>query len=541
MLTEHLPRILLVEDEPHVHNTLLRRLANDGYSVTLATSYLEARRILVTNTIHVAVIDLCLDTADETNLDGVRLLEDINTLGLRDIMPCIVTTAYGTVPLVLKSMDLGVARFIPKQPGSYINELRRTIREQFDNVIKIRFDIDYIGDSHALIEQGAREIHEAEADWPAPEFLIPQIYDLLGKIFYRARQLWVKNKVKGLSGSIVLEVHPTWETGLGQSWIVKIGRRDKTREEEQNYQEHVEHHLPRNHATQLDACYARHLGGLLYTLADTEAVDTMSFETFFLDADRPPSDVTRALRRLFRETCRLWYQNHSALDNVSLRDLYYEAFNLAHQADRLFNEVRRLRPGLDEHAPTLHFDSLDIDLPNPLHWLSNGNATVLPVRKCITHGDLNAKNILMNQTGDCWLIDFYRTYRSHILRDFVVLETDLKFRLMPTLTPSAFLEIEQTLARLEHPQDGIALDADLPVYAQKAAVVIVDLRAEAWRLLDTTKEAWQIQREYLISLLMATLNVLRLRHFKEEPELQPRRELALLSAAVICDQLQRLH
>jgi len=50
--------------------------------------------------------------------------------------------------------------------------------------------------------------------------------------------------------------------------------------------------------------------------------------------------------------------------------------------------------------------------------------------------------------------------------------------------------------------------------------------------------ASHIQREYLTGLLLGTLNFLRLRHYKEMPELQPRRELALLSAAMICQHLQ---
>ena len=72
------------------------------------------------------------------------------------------------------------------------------------------------------------------------------------------------------------------------------------------------------------------------------------------------------------------------------------------------------------------------------------------------------------------------------------------------------------------------------------ADVIAALRAEAWRLLESIHGPHMrgIQREYLISLLMATLNVIRLRHFREDPVLQPRRELALLSAALICRQLQ---
>jgi hypothetical protein len=145
----------------------------------------------------------------------------------------------------------------------------------------------------------------------------------------------------------------------------------------------------------------------------------------------------------------------------------------------------------------------------------------------------------MNNTGDCWLIDFYRTSQSHILRDFVELETDIKFRLLDYLPPLEFCQFEQLLIQLEHPQPQVELPPELPDSVHKAAQVISGLRAEAWNLLGTTqRDPRLIQREYLTSLLMSTLNILRLRHFKHDPALQPRRELALLSAALICQHLQ---
>jgi len=67
-----------------------------------------------------------------------------------------------------------------------------------------------------------------------------------------------------------LEAHPTWQAGIGQPMIVKIGRNDKIHTEEDNYRRHVEYFLPTRRATQLNAAYTQHLGGLLYTLVEAE-------------------------------------------------------------------------------------------------------------------------------------------------------------------------------------------------------------------------------------------------------------------------------
>jgi CheY-like chemotaxis protein len=533
---KRMPHILLVEDEDQVYLTLQRRLANEGYHVTLATTYEAAVEQLRSAHFHLAIFDVRLVAADESDQSGLRLLEELDQLGLRDVLPCIIMTAYGTMPMALHALqDLSAARFIPKEPY-YITKLLDAIREVLGEY-EISFNLEYLYHTQQAIEQGAEYIWAHEPDWPVPDRLVPEIEDLLGSLFYGARQLWIRRNYRGLSGSFVLEAHSTWAEGVGQSKIVKIGRHDKTRTEQLNYQHHVEPYLPAQHATQLNSAYTRHLGALLYTLFGVEAEDTVDFETYY--QRHAPAEILLSLRRLFNGTCQRWYQNRIPPGYENLRDLYFDTFNLRHQPARLFNEIRSIRPDYQQNARTIAFPELDLELPNPLHWLDNDAATVMPVCRSITHGDLHAGNILMNNAGDCWLIDFYRTEQSHILRDFVELETDIKFRLLEHLPVQEFCQFEEVLVGLEHPQQLFTLPSELSAGTQKAAHVIIGLRAEAWGLLETTqRDPRLIQREYLTSLLMGTLNILRLRHFKQDPGLQPRREWALLSAAMMCQLLQ---
>ncbi len=537
-MTSHSPQphILLVEDEAHVHKTLLRRLEAENYQVTLATTYAQARELLAAEHFHIAILDVNLDSADEVDRSGYQLLKEIAALDLAGVMPCIIVTAYGTMSMAVEALKhLGAEDFIDKKPG-YISLLLDAIREALGKH-KLYFGLQYVADTHQKIEQGAHFIRSEETGWPAPDRLIPQIEDVLGKLFYGAKRLWINHTYAGLSGSFVLEAHPTWPTGLGQSMIVKIVRRAKARTEEENYQRYVEHFLPSRHATHLNSAYTRHLGGLLYTFVEMEAEDAVTFGAYY--RSHTPEQISDALHRLFTHTCRLWYQGRTPPDNESLRDLYLEAFNLSSQPDRLAREIASLRPEYAPGDPTISFLSPNVMLPNPLHWLARDEATVMPVCRSITHGDLQADNILMNDAGDCWLIDYYRTCPSHILRDFIELETDIKFRLLDDVPPEEFASLEVTLIELQHPIQALALPGSLPETAQKAAQVIAGLRAEAWRLLDAIQPNVRlIQREYLTGLLLGTLNILRLRHFKEDPALQPRRELALLSAAMICQHLQ---
>jgi protein-tyrosine phosphatase len=43
------------------------------------------------------------------------------------------------------------------------------------------------------------------------------------------------------------------------------------------------------------------------------------------------------------------------------------------------------------------------------------------------HGDLNGANILLDEPGNVWLIDFFHAHRGHVLRDLIKLENDLLY------------------------------------------------------------------------------------------------------------------
>ena len=448
------PRLLLVEDQPIIYETLQRRLEEQQYRVTLATTYEAAYHSLTTEHFHLAIIDLRLNAADENDLSGMRLLQDVERLNLRGIMPCLIITAYGTIELVIEALqDLGVEKFIEKRPG-YIAKLLAAIPAALEKY-KLNFGLEFAAGTSQKIEQGASFIHANDPGWPPVSQLAPQIEDILSQLFDGAQQLWIDRTYEGLSGSFVVRVLPTWASGPGQSRIVKIGRRDKIDKESRYYHDYVEHHLAGRYAVRLNAAYARHLGGLLYPFVDAEDKRTITFADLY--RQQPPGRINAALQQLFRETCQPWYQNRT-FGYQSLRDLYWESFDLTRQPERLPREIATVLPGYDQHAPTLTLsgtltgedDDPPLTLPNPLYWLAQDANVIMPVCCAITHGDLHADNILIND-DDCWLIDFYRTYPSHILRDFVELETDIKYRLSGELVPADFLALEQALIKLEHP------------------------------------------------------------------------------------------
>ena len=129
---------------------------------------------------------------------------------------------------------------------------------------------------------------------------------------------------------------------------------------------------------------------------------------------------------------------------------------------------------------------------NPVWWLRQyRDGFVLSVHQCITHGDLTGRNIMVDETGKCWLIDFYRTYRSHILRDFVVLETDILYRLLPLLSMIDFLKMQDVLMEADRMGMMPTLPSGMSSEVQKAIHVVFTLRQMAHefaRSLSSTPE-----------------------------------------------------
>ncbi|MCP4417201.1 MAG: response regulator [Chloroflexi bacterium] len=525
----HQYRILLVEDDEDAYDPIMRWLKEENYFVRLATSYIEAKLALATDHFHLAIFDIRLADDEPENTEGLQLLEDVEQMQLKDVMPCIVITAHQEYSL--KAWELKAATLIVKESG-YLRKLINTVKELQVEKTRINFDLDYVSNSLNVLDEVAKDVNWSMAERPSSKLLAPQVRDLFGKLFVDAHSLYVSKLKPGLTGAAVVRVQPTWNGGLGRSYVAKIGRCDKVETESRNYLANVKHFLPANSVAQADVRYSRHLGALLYTFAENEGVALKEFDEYY--QRNQPDIIIESLRKLFKQTYSYWFANPERV-LVDVPSLYYKAFQLDRK--KLIGRIQIVLPKFDPDANCIQLTPDKEPVLNPIAWLdAHQQECVIQVHKCITHGDLTGRNMMVDDSGKCWLIDFYRTHKSHILRDFVILETDIKYRLMSLLSLTDFLHFEEALLEADRQVQPPILPPSFSKDARKAAEVIFALRQLAHRFAKgfntQTNEA---RKEYLLSQLMGTLNVVRLRHISESRKLQ-----AMHSAVMMCEELDGL-
>ncbi len=306
--------------------------------------------------------------------------------------------------------------------------------------------------------------------------------------------------------------------------VTKIGTRERIEREVENYTNCVEGRLRQDRQARLEG-YAVlwHIGAVAYTFLGASPDELQSFRHYYTRND--PASILNVLRVLFTHTCQNWYGDQSSVETKTLYDYYNEALDLDEHIGRF-----------DQTQYRLGFPGLPDELPNPALWvLREGREMTFPeLRRCISHGDLHSDNFFVDHGNMVWLIDFEQTGLTHIFRDFVELEADIKLRLVqypPEGDLAALAALErallsgQTLTGMLLPTPEVSLDPNL----YKAFQVISGIRHLAAIATGVNR-----LQEYSLALLYETLFMATQHRLRDVIK-----ERARLSAALIVERMTR--
>jgi|GEM_PF-3385325 len=527
-------RILVVDNDAGVRKTIKEVLHVSGYQVYVAEGSGEAliknaRQLLVDSRCHLAILDLRLiNDNDPEDWSGFALASDISKQ--YPWVSCMFLTGYGSFDLARRALAQNIAVDVARKDSSF-NEIFRTVDQVFSK-IRCRWD---------------QELEPSNPEWdellaplkeqiPNQEIAQSEFVEVLGRLFPEADKLHLRklsdyeSAPSVTSGhSILLRVAAHQNGRWLEDVAVKIGSHDAIQREIVNYDHFVHNQIGDYRYTfRQSSASTWYLGGIVYALIGAEIDNTLTLQEYYRNtSDADYKSLDTVLNTLFSRLFRRWYAEPKTV-HINISSEYTTALGL--NDDRL----ARLKNWGDD--PEIQFAGISTPLPNPLVWIQRyGRNSDIETSQHIVHGDLHSRNVFVGPNQDVWLIDFERTGPGHCLRDYIELETDIKFSLMSAAIeqPKLFYAFETAL--LGQTRDGLkkagalvppALVRNHPE-AHRVFTVITHLRQ-----LATDRIRYPDLRDYFWGLLFQTVFVATLSNVSDAT-----REQVKLSAALICQRL----
>jgi FixJ family two-component response regulator len=530
--------VLIIDDQQEWRDEPPEILVRAGYNAVAVPTVSDALTQLDQNIYHVMIVDIRMDASDQSNVEGIDLLKQLEQRGLNEATKVIMLSSYGDMEKIrIAFRDYDVADFMEKRDFNKATFLK-TVERVFTDKVKINLDLEIHWQENSTPQQAVQHLLMSDAlvesDAALQQQMVDELEDLLCRLFHKARSVLVRPMKDGRSGTNVLRVQPFYNNGGGHAVVVKFGDVHLVQKEYDNYVQCVQTYLGggRNTAIQ-EVRRTPHLGGIIYSLLGTTHEQLMDFGEFYASYDI--DSICGAIDKLLFDTCDSWYASRGSLQILDLTESYQRTLNgsldtLARAAfDRLHIAQTRER---------LYFldlsDSSARSFINPLTAIT-GKVFARATFECITHGDFHHHNILVDKNGHIWLIDFQETARSHILRDVAILDAVVRFQLLPAekATLEERLRMEEALCSITRFSQVNKLTSAFTTKNQELAHAydtVVHLRKTAAKLVELNPE--DDIDEYYIALLYTALNTLRY------SSLSPvQLEHALLSASLLAGRL----
>ena len=155
-MPESLGRVLVIDDEAEIRESLETLLQLEGYTVTSAATGTEGTTLLGERTFDIVLLDLALP-----DKNGMDVLSEIRLVNPQQ--PVIMITAYGTVENAVRAMQSGATNFIQKpwDNEKLLADVRAAVarqRAEEENVqlkraLKQRYDFENIvGKSEPMLK-----------------------------------------------------------------------------------------------------------------------------------------------------------------------------------------------------------------------------------------------------------------------------------------------------------------------------------------------------------------------------------------------------
>ena len=332
---------------------------------------------------------------------------------------------------------------------------------------------------------------------------------LIQNIHLGYEEIIVEKEFLGSYGGarVFLVLPVTTDGGRDARVVTKIGLASELRHEYDNYHECVGRALPFT-STQVCGYYEQDKQAALnYAFAGEAALgQTVSLQEYY--GSHTLEQVNNTLESLLDKALgSAWYGQNSPLN----RTYRAEYGGRLPPAQELANIVSVILPDLSFiDGNRIKIPGVTESFPHPLTVYSGLLDKTLQGRKSYVHGDLHLRNVLVDENGKGWLIDFANVSKQHNLLDFIKLETYIRLMALApehgAFSWSEYVQFEQALNA-----DAMGHKSNAPAnpHLAKAYAVLQKVRRIARKYMGSDPN---FQKEYFPALFLYCLA--RLKHYQ---------------------------
>jgi hypothetical protein len=231
----------------------------------------------------------------------------------------------------------------------------------------------------------------------------------------------------GKSGSVVLSCHLAGDFHYGVTAVIKISKKESAKTEVANYETYVKWVLPYTWKIEvLGTGETEGFGAVCYSFAFDGESKPVSCTELLRQADL---SVTSAVcKSIFNPKSKIWYDQvrhtgKDAGDYFQQSPFFQKPSQITEREDHF---LRLLKSEFGENFSTddEYISLFSVKTKRASHKIFTEDWG--DVEECISHGDLNSSNILMNERQGVAFIDFQHTGFHNIFRDFVSYESSVR-------------------------------------------------------------------------------------------------------------------
>lgn len=307
----------------------------------------------------------------------------------------------------------------------------------------------------------------------------------------------------GFSDTRVFLMLPVKASGAPDARLVtKIGAAADLQREKDNYDHIIRPALPFSASQVIGYAPLGDQAAIHYAYAGGGALGkSLSLEDYY--HAQPAEAINQMLEVLLDQTLgEIWYGAHHPY--TELLQTEYGHHLPPHQ--KLVEIVSAIYPRLAVVVGgRVQIPGVAGTYPDPLTVYPNLLGRTLKARRSFVHGDLHVRNILVDETGRAWLIDFAKVKERHNLFDFIKLETYIRLMALAQIAGAFSLndyaQFERSLNQHEAPPTNPEL--------AKASLVIQNIRKTAQKYMGPAPD---FKNEYFPALFLYSFSMLKYFH-----------------------------